>query len=773
MRINPNAYIKKRIVFFKFFLSIIVISALSISVLAFSMFYWYGRNMTKDLKNTEKIALGNIDTVVSGYFNTAKRTSMEIYNNAEVRTLMFTGREEWDENRQKACFRVLNSLSFNPGTVSILVLNQEKTLVNATKIGMLALENYDKVFFSLIEKNNVSKPIPWNLTISPRESYPIVSYFFAEKIKGTKEIDGAVIVNLNMDIIHNEVFPEAMDGGRKYIIADKNGTVLLHNDMSLFGKDMNGEGYFRDILQSRKTSDYFYRKMDGREYSIGYILSKSKDYYIISVVEYKVSITQLIHSRNTMLVISAVILLIVLVISFFTSYRLYKPIDNIFTNIRSMLTGTKNESSYNELQVVSQSISSIVENLNAFEREKKTNGLRSMLESAKEMTGEELAGYTDLFQGIPVQGALYRVVVVRVGNFKEFIRKNTAQAIRFQLDSIASMISAFLQDRVPHQYCDVRNEYVAFILYYDRNDGNSRDADLAGMMKEAQESVYRILGVEMTIGISTSSDCLENIPRLYEEAVRLANYRLFYGRRSVILSSMVGQTGEDPGKSGISDEEIVRQERLVMEAVTRNSVRDFEENVEKMFTLCSRCRYERLIGVFSRLVIRILSLPLEAGAPYKQKYAEDGLADIMKTMEGFESFEEIRGYLISVYVNTVEKLQSINGIKVADVIRKVLEFIESNYRNADVTASMLCEKFSLSPSYFSRAFREVTGQNFPEYINRLRLEKAKELLGESTDMDISEIGLSVGYESASYFISAFKKKYGVTPSKFRAERVEP
>lgn len=72
----------------------------------------------------------------------------------------------------------------------------------------------------------------------------------------------------------------------------------------------------------------------------------------------------------------------------------------------------------------------------------------------------------------------------------------------------------------------------------------------------------------------------------------------------------------------------------------------------------------------------------------------------------------------------------------------------------------------MSKFHFLRVFKDITGESPIEYRNRLRIERAKELL-KNNNLSVFEIGLKVGYTSASYFCDAFKRKTGISPNEYR------
>ncbi|MDF2987115.1 MAG: hypothetical protein K0R50_2625, partial [Eubacterium sp.] len=93
--------------------------------------------------------------------------------------------------------------------------------------------------------------------------------------------------------------------------------------------------------------------------------------------------------------------------------------------------------------------------------------------------------------------------------------------------------------------------------------------------------------------------------------------------------------------------------------------------------------------------------------------------------------------------------------------------INEHVGDRDLSVELLAEKFHISPSYFSKLFNNYTKKTFPDYVNCLRLQNAADLLLSNKNLDINEISARVGFNSSSYFAAAFKKKYGMSPSKFR------
>lgn len=93
----------------------------------------------------------------------------------------------------------------------------------------------------------------------------------------------------------------------------------------------------------------------------------------------------------------------------------------------------------------------------------------------------------------------------------------------------------------------------------------------------------------------------------------------------------------------------------------------------------------------------------------------------------------------------------------------------NNHPHEMVTMNNMAQLCHLSQSYFSRLFRRELGENFINYVNRQKVQWAKERLRETND-SVNQIALDLGYMDSSYFINVFKKFEGITPLVYRQHK---
>ncbi|MFZ6047227.1 response regulator transcription factor [Pseudomonas sp. CR3202] len=98
-------------------------------------------------------------------------------------------------------------------------------------------------------------------------------------------------------------------------------------------------------------------------------------------------------------------------------------------------------------------------------------------------------------------------------------------------------------------------------------------------------------------------------------------------------------------------------------------------------------------------------------------------------------------------------------------LSKVMPYIELHFRES-VDQKELAQRCGMTPFRFSRLFKEVNGVGFMEYVLGRRMEYAKRLL-ENSQMPVTSIGYEAGFKDPSYFARAFKQMTGCTPSEYR------
>lgn len=110
-------------------------------------------------------------------------------------------------------------------------------------------------------------------------------------------------------------------------------------------------------------------------------------------------------------------------------------------------------------------------------------------------------------------------------------------------------------------------------------------------------------------------------------------------------------------------------------------------------------------------------------------------------------------------------IDALNSDTKSPVVQQTLNHIHECY-DEDLSLKVLANHFHIHPVYLGHLFHKETGESFTDYINRYRIEKAKELL-RTTPLKVQEIAREVGYWETGYFYKQFKKYVGLSPRDFK------
>jgi two-component system response regulator YesN len=166
------------------------------------------------------------------------------------------------------------------------------------------------------------------------------------------------------------------------------------------------------------------------------------------------------------------------------------------------------------------------------------------------------------------------------------------------------------------------------------------------------------------------------------------------------------------------------------------------------------------------LVVLLSRAAIDGGASTEEIIGLNN--DYLVRVRQSRSVYDLSASLSVILTRFVDCVFTLRSIKHADLIRKSIHFIHSQYTGS-LSLERVAEYIHLSPSHFSRIFHEGTGESFVAYLTRIRIEKAKSLL-QNHSIPLAEIGARTGFKDQSYFTRVFKRSTGLSPGKYRGAR---
>jgi AraC-like DNA-binding protein len=145
--------------------------------------------------------------------------------------------------------------------------------------------------------------------------------------------------------------------------------------------------------------------------------------------------------------------------------------------------------------------------------------------------------------------------------------------------------------------------------------------------------------------------------------------------------------------------------------------------------------------------------------------------DMNKLLNIFTENQVVKEALISNYITNIltELLVSVSETNTVSCNSYIIDSITSyisEHPGEDLNLNRLASLANLSPYYFARTFKKETGKTPHEYVMSSRINSAKFYL-KTSRLSIEEIGLSLGFPTASSFCASFRKHFGISPLKYR------
>lgn len=133
--------------------------------------------------------------------------------------------------------------------------------------------------------------------------------------------------------------------------------------------------------------------------------------------------------------------------------------------------------------------------------------------------------------------------------------------------------------------------------------------------------------------------------------------------------------------------------------------------------------------------------------------------------------EALQKWLTGISLSFRERLINARSRSTQSFVFKAQEYVRENYGDAELSLDRVCSALNVSNSYFSTIFKKETGKSFIGYLTDYRMDQASRLLLETNEKNYV-IANRVGYADPNYFSYVFKRQFGVSPSKYRAEHAD-
>lgn len=319
----------------------------------------------------------------------------------------------------------------------------------------------------------------------------------------------------------------------------------------------------------------------------------------------------------------------------------------------------------------------------------------------------------------------------------------------------------FLAEHMALEGCQVRgvmyNGAVALLAALEEDDSFYpfvQELERVCVMAE------NFLGVRITAGVGSPCKDPGALHASMEGAKSALEYSALTESRVIAIDDLEPNRAPDVRLDLRDQEVLISAVKFGSEQQIRSAVAAIVEKIKESRFSLSQCHLYFLETVIT-LVSVIRSSGVEGEAVFGDRFS--GLMQI----GDFSTLEELETWL----VDRALKLRAMMGSKRTSSNWKTMEWtkaqIHEHYADSQLSLEQISAKLRLSPAYFSTLFKKEMGTSFTNYVTKVRMEKAAQLLRNSDDKTY-QIAEKIGYADPNYFSYVFKRYFGITPSKFRS-----
>ena len=438
----------------------------------------------------------------------------------------------------------------------------------------------------------------------------------------------------------------------------------------------------------------------------------------------------------------------IIVMMLLVSRRIFRPFTTMVGNLKQSQIAEEMEPETDEVAFLEhfyQGISTHIETLN----EKKENDfiVKNLLLGNQRKEIQLLMQQKGIISG----SNPYYMIVVFVEN------KDHADGLSMQeYDMLRNMVSGVFSsalDQYGHcTYFEVGLRRMLFMVSRE-NEEEQQEQRILEAVEKAKNSVQRLSQVRAFAIVSHclrdgGSECVRCFVRMNDS---LKTRHLLGCEETVIFEDKEENIPE------VGIETIINCLKLRDKA-------GYMEAVEELLAGCEQMPY----GQFAARLELVAESILKAGKVARHaEQGEEGRVSLKERIASLTGREEMLLWLESLYDEAAIQISKISNHSTAAMMEEAVDYIRNNYDDSNLNVNLLADKLKISAAYFGKLFTEFTGSRTLDYILKIRMEKARDLLLAEPEKDIAQIADAVGYNNSTYFTTAFKKFYGVTPSRFR------
>lgn len=287
----------------------------------------------------------------------------------------------------------------------------------------------------------------------------------------------------------------------------------------------------------------------------------------------------------------------------------------------------------------------------------------------------------------------------------------------------------------------------------ETEDYNER-IELINKAREVARTLRKRTDIFFRIGIGGIKE-LENLSESYQEALKAL----------VVSTGSVAHVDDLPIACEYEENYPVNLENNLFSNVEKGDYDGALSTADSFFEWMRDTSYQNLMSVRLKaleFVLRAESIAYRNGG---QVYVFSSRDEYLPQIMDMGDLDQIKQWFLNKIADACKNVQNKREERASSLIEQAKTYIRNNY-SKDISLDEVSRQANISPYYFSKIFKEETGENFIEYLTNIRIDKAKELL-INTEYSMKEICTMCGYADPNYFSRSFKKNVGLSPTEYK------
>ena len=358
----------------------------------------------------------------------------------------------------------------------------------------------------------------------------------------------------------------------------------------------------------------------------------------------------------------------------------------------------------------------------------------------------DIESYLDFFN---ITDPCFYFMTMEISDIPEKERASIYQTIR---DSISSSINSIIGPLM-------RNRIVVFVPV-DREVFSTSCESLeerTSFVNSLHSRLATRLGLKVKIGVSSVVSDLSQSLSVYNESLKALI--------SIEEASAVVYGSDSTEVLSESSSYPTEMEKKLLDRSASGDV----QTVHSLFnSVCSwiHVQYPNDILVLKTKLFEILILVRYQTRAVQSRFGGFSVwKDTWKQIENMKDSVQLEKFVLAEIDECLGVISEYKQSRMSPLIIKACTIINENL-SSEISLEEISKRVEISPFYFSKLFKEETGENFIEYITMARMQCAKELLRDQS-RSIKEISADAGYADPNYFSKLFKKVVGMTPTEYR------